>query len=93
MSSLVEDDLDNVPLNILRDIENIQTSEVLITVTAGGFEEPKFSSNLTLKNVNKKSNADVWKHFGILYQSDPLKCLRSDKIYCRPCFKDHKFKS
>lgn len=91
MSSSIENDLDNIPLSRLRDIENIQIDEVL--TTAGGSKEPNFSSNLTLKNVNKKSNAEVWKHFGILYQSEPLRCLRSDKIYCRPCFKDHKFKS
>lgn len=91
MSSSNQDDSDNVPAIQLRDIENIQTAEVL--TTAGRSEEPNFSSNLTLKNVNKKSNAEIWKYFGILYQSEPLRCLRSNKIYCRPCFEDHKFKS
>lgn len=85
---------DNIPLAQLT--ESVMDSEhrnhKIIVDTIDETENLKYSCNLVLKNTNKKSNSDVWKYFGILYQKEPVKSLRPSKLYCRPCFKEHIFK-
>lgn len=85
---------DNIPLaqSIESDMETENQNDEMIVDLIDDAEKLQYSSNLVLKNINKNSNSDVWKHFGILYQKEPVKLLRAGKLYCRPCFKEHIFK-
>lgn len=43
-------------------------------------------SELELRSLSKKSNKDVWSHFGHLYKNEKMVTLFQKKIACKHCF-------
>lgn len=43
-------------------------------------------SELKVKSISKKSNNDVWSHFGHLYKNEKMIPMFQRKIACKHCF-------
>lgn len=43
-------------------------------------------AELSLKQIRKKSDGDVWKYFGIAHKDDKLITMLENKIICKQCF-------
>lgn len=59
-------------------------------------ELEKSKHNFTIKNIKKKSDSEIWKHFGELYHK--LGTIindkkYTDKIFCMYCYKNAKDKN
>lgn len=56
-------------------------------------ELEKSKHNFTIKNITKKSDSAIWKHFGELYHKSGSIIndkKYTDKIYCIYCYKNAK---
>lgn len=51
-----------------------------------GDEIHEYFGELSLKNINKKSQNDVWKYFGLVQKNNQLILSLEKKILCRQCF-------
>lgn len=74
----------------LIDIEQAENGTANVVIDFIDFNQ---WDNVSLDTLPKrKSSSEVWNYFGILKNGDRVFTPMSKKIFCRPCFDEHKFK-
>lgn len=84
MSIIQERDAINNNSNNMRE-EHFEVTDL------NGAHKYKFGE-LSIKPIIKKSEGDVWKHFGHIYKENRIVPVLSKKIACKSCFEKRVWK-